>query len=156
MGGGIAVSALLRSDLAQGLVRGLVLDAPMLDLKTTVTVQARAIGLPAPVIPAGRWLVARRFGVDWNALDYLARADELRVPALVFHGDADRLVPIATSDAFASRRPDLVQLHRVAGAGHIRSWNHGPEAYESAVCDFLTRVIPHEGGRTRTRGSRRG
>lgn len=51
-------------------------------------------------------------------------------------------MPVETSDALASARPDIVTYVRVAGASHVRAWNVDPEAYESAVGDFLMVVAP--------------
>ena len=86
-------------------------------------------------------LATLRFGIDWNRVDYLSRAQSLNVPILLFHGDDDPTVPVATSDALAGLRPDLVTYHRVSGAGHVRSWNSDPAAYEEAVRDFVVKVI---------------
>ncbi len=76
----------------------------------------------------------------WRGDYYLKRADELAVPILLFHGDADPTVPVSTSDALAEARPDIVTYVRAAGVGHVRSWNAGPAAYEARVRDFLERV----------------
>jgi pimeloyl-ACP methyl ester carboxylesterase len=82
-----------------------------------------------------------RLGVDWDALCYRDDCVRVTVPALLFHGVDDPLVPIATSDAFAAARPDLVEYVRVARAGHVRSWNVGPQAYEARVEAFLRRIL---------------
>ncbi len=74
---------------------------------------------------------------DWGELDYLSRADELGVPILLFHGDADDAVPVGTSDALAEALPEMVEYIRTPGVGHVRSWNADPAAYEAAVGDFL-------------------
>ena len=52
---------------------------------------------------------------------------------LVFHGTDDETVPLTTSQEFFEARPDLVRLVIVPGAGHVRSWNISPEAYESTA-----------------------
>ena len=62
-------------------------------------------------------------------------------PILLFHGTADATVPVATSDALAAARPDLVKTYeRVPGAGHVRSWNLAPVRYEQDVRAFLARL----------------
>ena len=78
-----------------------------------------------------------RFGIDWRALDYLDRVDEIGVPVLLFHGEEDRLIHQRLSDRFASARPDLVTYVRVADAGHVRAWNVDAERYKARVQDFL-------------------
>jgi hypothetical protein len=80
-----------------------------------------------------------RFGVDWKALNYVGVADLFRVPILLFHGAADKDAPIATSDALAAARPDLVTYVRTE-ADHGRSWNLDPEGYSTAVGRFIQRV----------------
>jgi uncharacterized protein len=144
MGGSIVASFLERSDLA-GVVRGLVLDAPMLDLAATIEHGAAQRdlpvigGVPDVVTATARWIAAVRYDVDWDAVDHLP-ADWLEVPALVFHGTEDGLVPVATTDELEADRPDLVATVRVAGAGHVRAWNTDPAAYEQRVAAFLTCV----------------
>jgi len=140
LGGAIVMSFMERSAHA-GQVAALVLDAPVLDLEATVDYAAERRGLPGPLTALAKWLAGRRFDVDWDNLDYLERAGRLSVPVLLFHGDADRTVPIKTSEALARARPELVTFVRVEGAGHVRSWNADPEAYEAALTGFLRRLV---------------
>ena len=51
-------------------------------------------------------------------------------------------MPVATSEALAAARPDLVTYVRVAGAQHVRGWNLAPQRYEEAVRAFLGQVAP--------------
>ena len=141
MGGAIVASFLENSELA-GSVRGIVLDAPMLDLGATVEHGAAQRdlpvvgGVPDALTATAEWIAGWRYDLDWDAVDHLP-ADWLDVPALVFHGTEDDLVPIATSDALAADRPDLVTEVRVAGAGHVRSWNTDPGRYVDEMDEFL-------------------
>lgn len=144
MGGAIATAGTLA-----GLplpVRGLVLDAPALDLEACVELGAAqrrlplGLALPGALTDTAEALAAMRYDVDWDAVDYLRRADDLRAPVLLFHGDADRTVPVATSDGLARRRPDLVTYVRVPGAGHVQAWDTDPQAYEAAVARFVARL----------------
>lgn len=141
MGGAIVVNFLFESPLADRVV-GAVLDAPMLDFGATVDLGARQQEVPGLLTAIGKRVAGSRFDIDWGELNYLKRADELAVPILLFHGDEDGSVPVETSDALASARPDIVTYVRVAGAGHVRAWNVDPAAYESAVGDFLMVVAP--------------
>ncbi len=113
----------------------------MLDLASTVDFRADQSGVPGIVTDAVLQLATLRFGIDWSRVDYLSRTQNLNLPILLFHGDDDPTVPVATSDALAEERPDLVTYHRVSGAGHVRSWNADPNFYEEAVRAFLVRVI---------------
>ena len=136
MGGSIVTNFLYQSSLAKR-VRGLILDAPMINFNATVDLGANERSLPGPFVDLAKFIAKVRFGVDWGELDYLARATELDPPILLFHGDEDDLVPIETSDALAKARPDIVEYVRVPGARHVGSWNVDPAKYEDAVSNFL-------------------
>jgi len=135
MGGAIILNTMYRSSLA-GNVIGMILDAPMLDFNATVDLGARQRGAPGILTSLGKAIAAIRFDIDWDAFDYLSRVDEIAVPTLLFHGDADTKVPIETSDEFAERS-DLVTYVRVPDATHVRSWNTDASRYENAVRKFL-------------------
>jgi uncharacterized protein len=70
----------------------------------------------------------------------VARAREFQVPILLSHGTDDHTVPISSSNAFVRALPKLVTYHRVAGAGHVESWNVGPRLYDRRIRAFLARV----------------
>ena len=59
----------------------------------------------------------------------------------MFHGDAENSAPVAAGDELASARPDIVRYVRVAGAGHVESWNTDRDTYEAAVAGFLRDVL---------------
>ncbi|MGK2965266.1 MAG: alpha/beta hydrolase [Tepidiformaceae bacterium] len=146
MGGAVILSFLLESSLADR-VAGVVLDAPMLDFNRTVEFQAAdedlplvGIRLPRTLVESAQLLATIRFDIDWDRLDYLARADALETPILLIHGDEDQDVPKSTSDELARLRRDLVTYIEVAGAGHVEAWNVDPEFYEDEVAQFIERV----------------
>ena len=136
MGGAITLSFLYRSEFASS-VRAVILDAPMLDFEDVVDYGAERLGLPSALTWLAKRILDLRFEFSWEDRNYLRRAAELRVPILLFHGDADRLVHVRTSEALAKARPDLVTYVRVSGATHVRSWNMNPTAYERTLADFL-------------------
>ncbi len=142
MGGGIVLSFLYRSALAAD-VSGVVLDSPMLDFSRTVdfgasheTLPVIGLPVPGPLVSMAKWISGWRFGVDWGAVNYLARDSELRAPILLFQGTADQTVPPATSAELAADRPDLVTYVVTPGAGHVDSWNLNPSRHEQLVQDF--------------------
>jgi len=148
MGGATVASFLYESELADE-VSGAVLDAPALDLAEIIEFESGqrrlpvvGTSIPAALPDVARTLTSWRFGVDWDRLDYVERADELEVPALVVHGTEDASVPLATSEEFARARPDLVTLLRFPGAGHVRAWNLDRRRYERRIVGFLERVSP--------------
>ena len=143
MGGGIVVNFLYESPLAAR-VRGVVLDSPMLDLGAAVDLGASnrslpVIGLPIPstLTATAKLMAGLRYDLDWGRLDYLDRADEIRVPVLLFHGAEDDIVPVETSDELAEMLPGLVTYHRVDSAKHLESWNLDSAAYEKLLSEFL-------------------
>lgn len=148
MGGAVVMSFLYESELADE-VSGVVLDAPMLDFGRTVdfggsqeTLPVVGLRVPQSLTSVAKWFAGWRFDVGWGAVDYLARADELSVPILLFHGTDDDVVPIELSEEFAGARPDLVTYRRIDGAEHVASWNVDPAAYERHVTGFLGSLAP--------------
>lgn len=136
MGGAICLSFMERSDLAPK-AAGFILEAPMLDLRTTVAHGARQRRIPLRYLAVSNRIAARRYGFDWEDFDYRRTAIDLQRPVLLFHGDADPTVPVELSDSLAAARPDIVRYVRVPGAGHVRAWNVDPEGYADAVRAFL-------------------
>lgn len=139
MGGAIVSQFIHESPLAAR-VRALVLDAPVLDWSAVLD-QAEERGLPGLLATTTEWAVSARIGLDWSAFDQIARRRDFRMPILLFHGTDDHTVPISSSAAFARALPELVTYHRVAGAGHVESWNVGPARYERRVRAFLARLL---------------
>ena len=119
-----------------------VLDAPVLDWGATVSLVGRDRGVPGPLMTLTKDIFSIRYEADWKDLDEMEDGVGVRAPVLLFHGSADEVVPVGTSDAFASRRPDLVTFVRTSGAGHVESWNLNPSLYGGAVQLFLHRIAP--------------
>ena len=138
MGGGIVMSFLYHSGAATR-VEGVILDSPVLDFYETVRWRARDRA-PGPIIVFGLWASGIRFGLDWDETNYLARANRLNAPILIFHGTGDETAPVATSERLARLRPDVVTLISLPGVGHVRSWNADPTAYDAAVRNFLGKI----------------
>lgn len=136
MGGAIVAQFMQKSRLAPR-VAGLVLDAPALDWKRTIEFNSEQMSLPGfaalPVI----WAIGARIDADWHSLDAAAHPDAFHLPILLFHGLNDKVVPIATSNAFAAALPRWVTYHRVPHAGHVESWNVDPPLYERRLNTFL-------------------
>ena len=144
MGGAIIMRFIDESALAPS-VRALILDSPATDLRAILLGEMRKARVPGVYAQFALWITARRYGIDWDRLNYVARAVDLAVPTLLFHGTADDRVPIESSDRLAGLRPELIQYHRVPGAHHVGSWNVDPAGYASTVRSFLERVLPPSG-----------
>ncbi len=122
MGGAITASFLYHSDLATK-VRAVIFDAPALDFSDEIDFGAERRDLPGAVTWLGKFVSGWRFGFSWADRDFISGIDRLKVPILVFHGDADRSVHIRLSERLAAGRPDIVTYVRVPGAAHLTSWN---------------------------------
>ena len=129
-------------------IRGLIFDAPNIDMGDTVDFAASQRDMPVvpmKVPPTITWvakfMTSLRIGVNWKAIDYIEKAQaSLRVPVLIHHGADDQTVPVTQSIAFAEAAPDLVRLIQVSGAGHVESYETDPEKYLEDVLSFLREI----------------
>jgi fermentation-respiration switch protein FrsA (DUF1100 family) len=71
------------------------------------------------------------------SLDNLGRMRQIHCPVLVFHGDADRLVPTAMGRAVAAAAAGPVELVLIHGAGHNDTYDVGGLAYRQKVWEFV-------------------
>jgi pimeloyl-ACP methyl ester carboxylesterase len=88
-----------------------------------------------------KWISTLRFGLDWNAMDYLKDAGRLNVPILLIHGEDDTRVPIETSEELAELRPDLVTYSVYPDTAHADAWNTDADRYERELREFLLRAV---------------
>jgi 3-oxoadipate enol-lactonase len=68
----------------------------------------------------------------------LSRLPQVTVPALVIHGDLDKMVPVANAAILAGALPDARTVI-VPGAGHV-IFTDAPEAVTTAMLEFLDGV----------------
>ena len=150
MGGAIALQA---ADLTRHsrLVRGVILESPVVDWGPTLDFQAKEMRVPSPVrIAVIRLLGGRRMhrliglhsALDFAALDFVARAAEIDTPVLILHSDDDGHVPSTASRSLASARPDLVTLHSWTGARHAKLWNYDPERFDREIREWIEALPP--------------
>jgi alpha-beta hydrolase superfamily lysophospholipase len=139
MGGAITTQFMEHSSLAAH-VAALVLDAPALSWKAVLSFNATEMGLPSFAADPVEWMIGARIDADWNSLDALLHPNAFHLPTLLFHGTADKLVPIATSNEFAAELPRWVTYYRVPGAAHAVEWNVDPALYERRLTAFLSRA----------------
>ena len=136
LGGGIIATFLRRAALAP-LVVGTILDAPALNWGPILRHVARNRRVPGWIVPGVMAVAALHARIDWAALNHVADSPRVTTPVLLVHGDADPVVPVQMSDAYAATAPDLIVYLRVAGAGHVSAWNAAPEQYDAALDRFL-------------------
>ena len=70
-------------------------------------------------------------------LDNVARIARVRCPVLVFHGTADRLVPIEMGRRVAAAAPGPVEVVPIQDAGHNETYALGGRAYRDKVWEFV-------------------
>jgi alpha-beta hydrolase superfamily lysophospholipase len=145
MGGAIALQTVARS-WTRDRVRGLVLDAPVLDWRDVLAHHARLNRLPATLGRLGQTVLTHRTAwrlagveapVNLNRLDWVSQASRLSLPMLLLHSQDDEFVPFGPSRALAAARPDLVTFVPSRGARHTKEWNVDPDGWDAAVARFL-------------------
>ncbi len=150
MGGATVLQTLTRSAY-RTYIRGVVLDSPVVDWLVTLDFQAASRRLPRIVRFGVFTLFRERWGrfftglaepLDFERLDFVARAREIEVPVLLLHSDDDGFVPSDASRALAAARPDVVQLEVFQVARHTKLWNYDRERWERVVGDWLAALRP--------------
>lgn len=148
MGGAICLQVVSRSWLADR-VRALILDAPVLDWRDVLDHHARLNRVPGGIgrlsqavleHPRARWLAGVDAPVSLDRLDWIRRAEELRLPVLLIHSDDDEFVPTGPSRLLAAARPDLVTFVPFRRARHTKEWNVDSEQWDTAVARFLLQL----------------
>jgi alpha-beta hydrolase superfamily lysophospholipase len=143
MGGAITGQFLDRAPDAS-LVDAVVWDAPLVDWRATLRLQARNRRLPPGLTPLATAITSRRIRIDFDRFDLRRRPPAVRPPTLVVHTDCDTVVPVAASRALAAAAPSLgwsLRYVEVAELEHTAAWNADPAAYEETVTSFLTEVL---------------
>lgn len=69
------------------------------------------------------------------AHDTYEELDKINIPALVIHGDADRLIPVENGKMLADRIKDS-ELYIVQGVGHLYM-TEAQKAVDKIVIDFI-------------------
>ncbi len=76
------------------------------------------------------------------SLDNVTNIRRVRCPILVFHGDADRLVPTAMGMAVAAAAAGPVEVVLIHGAGHNDTYDVGGRSYRDKMWEFIGRTVP--------------
>jgi uncharacterized protein len=104
-------------------VAGLILESPF----TSAAAMARQLYALLPRV------------IVRLSLDNLGRMRQIRCPVLIFHGDADRLVPTAMGRDVAAAAAGPVELVLIHGAGHNDTYDRGGRAYRDKLWAFVAR-----------------
>ena len=135
-GGAMVLTALHRSSQAE-VISGVVLDAPVVDWRSTLKLQAKKRHVPSPVGGLAMWMVEQRGGLDLDDFSQAPEAAEIQVPVLLLQGNADETVPVAAAKKFAASNPRRIQLELFPTAQHTAEWNADETRYEQLVSQFL-------------------
>ena len=156
MGGAIVLQLLDHSAYADRVV-GVVLDAPVVSWRQVIDFHAVAHRLPLALSHTGQRLIGRSWSKAFGGVsmplpiphtDWIARADELRVPTLLIHSVDDDFVPYGPSSDLAAARPDVIQLETWHQALHCREWNVDPQRWRTVVETFLRTRLAESGALT--------
>jgi pimeloyl-ACP methyl ester carboxylesterase len=77
-----------------------------------------------------------QYDACWRFVEQVTPVEEIAAPALVVHGDADRIVPCENGVALARRIPGA-RLETFAGGGHLL-FLESPERFNRLVEEFLS------------------
>src|SRR6266700_4734371 len=75
------------------------------------------------------------------SLDNVANVRRVSCPILLFHGDADRLVPTAMGMAVAAAAAGPVEVVLIHGAGHNDTYDIGGRSYRDKMWQFIGRTV---------------
>ena len=119
MGGAIQLQLLANSEQTDA-VRGLVLDAPVVDWRDTLEAQGDLAGLPSWVTDLAMRFVELRGGLELEDLDWTTREDAavvVDVPVYLVHSEDDAFVPSGPSEELAEFLGDERVTTRFEGPG---------------------------------------
>lgn len=142
MGATMALAAAHTSE-HRDLIAGLVLTAPVLDWRRTLSANTAAAGLPTVLATGVSRLLAGRLHrlaglhqpLDLRAMEFTAVRPP--VPVIILHSVGDTSTPIRVSEEYAARFPDRVSLVSFPACRHTQEWNGRPELWEDSVAGWL-------------------
>ncbi|MCD0443385.1 alpha/beta hydrolase [Glycomyces sp. A-F 0318] len=137
MGGAIAATAARKIE-DPALIRGIVLDSPVMDWNSTLDMQAEDRNVIAPITWAAKRIVEWRADLDLDGLDQRNFTDEFDMPMLLFVDTADETVDHTATLDFAEGLPADRTTVVTTASGHTAAWNEDPAAYAAALEAYLS------------------
>ncbi len=148
MGGATVLQVATRSR-HRHVIRGVVLDSPVVDWRVVLDVQASERSVPLPIRHGALQLIGTDWGraftgqqerIDLDSMDFVARAGDLDVPVLLLHSADDGYVPADASRALSILRPDIVTYEEFTVARHAKLWNYDEARWNRVIRDWLEQL----------------
>lgn len=118
-----------------------VADCPFSDWDSMMRLQGkkRYSFDPSPLLPLVKRIIRQKSGAQMDTVNAVKAASAIRVPVLLFHGTADKLVPFGMSQQIADACP-TASLCLVEGAKHMNCCVHSPKEYRRQLVAMLKTV----------------
>jgi alpha/beta superfamily hydrolase len=137
-GAALAIEATPRaSDVA-----GVIADSPIASMRDLLAYEHRRV--PDHLFVVACWLARRLFGGDADALAPIDVVDQISVPVLFIHAQADDVVPEShTLNLAAASLNDrhVVWVHHDF-RGHCAYYQRHPREYLDRCMEFIDRIVP--------------
>lgn len=120
-------------------VIGVISDSAFSDLRAQFTRQLHSIFRlpPFPMIDLGNWMCRIKLGFSYAEGSPITHSSKIKVPVLLIHGDIDRFVPVAMSDALYATLTCPKKLVHYPNAPHALNYARHPQAYLQELDQFL-------------------
>ena len=118
-------------------VKHIIADSPYDSPRDIIMKVAGDMGVPQwfwPIIRLSAKVFCRMDIEESRAEDAVKQC---RVPVLIFHGEADSLIPCDMSRQLIALCPEGSRLVTIEGADHVAGMLKEPEKYEKAVREYL-------------------
>lgn len=142
MGGAVLGQFLMQSPLAPR-ISAVALDSPALSFRAVVGHLAEQSGRPlyGPMARTAELLLPWLTGLPLERAEVAEVFQSFPGPLFIAHGAADRIVPVAPSQALAEGRTGVTVTHWTK-ADHLGSYAEDPAAYRTAFTAFLDALAP--------------
>lgn len=98
--------------------------------------------LPAfPLLYSASLLCKIREGWSFKEASAIKKLENVEVPLLIIHGDADIKVPVSEGKRILATKKKNAEMWLVEGGTHINAITQQPEKYEQVVSDFLNKTL---------------
>ena len=122
-------------------IRGIMADCPYTTPEEIIKEAGTMLKYPMePALPFVRLAARVLGGFSLSGASAAEAVRNTRVPIMIIHGEADKLVPCSMSREIAAANPGMVELHTFPGAGHGLSYLTDTERYTSLIDAFCDKI----------------